>query len=655
MALDPLADAWCHAWTPPDRRPTREFAEAEINLQGDYFRTGRFAVAESRFLLFPFSLLDDDVTRMLNVLKSPRTGGSLLADIWLQKVFATMPGPFQMTHQTDDDAERHFLTKNKPTFEATPINAPLFARGFSKRDLRSYPHMNLYVQGANMTSLQGKGVRYEWNDEVWIWRAGMLNQAFSRTEDFKRVCKILNISQGGDMRSEWELVYNSARRHNYSVRCQNPACARLQPFEFFAQRLDREGKEVFEDGKPVRAGLVWDHTARTASGWDVARAAETTRWVCRHCGHEHLDEFRVYERLAATGDYICLDPERRLTEMSVRWNALVGGDWWRLVKKFLQACEVRDRAGNTTPLEDFYKKELASFWDPTLAIQKVALATTADACMEPVHAEGYQAQRLSWETSRFITADYQDGTGSDTRHLLVTCRAWGDEQQNRSRLLWWGRCNTFAQLYQVQLALKVDAACVAVDGSFETMEVAAQCAKYGWTMLIGDPANHFPHTRKKGPPLRRPFSPLFRTDPLKGKIGAGRSFCATMRWSNPAVKNLLWNLRHGLSRHRWEVPSDVPPEYRDGLDSEVKRWEPKKGSGVLVPTWVKTKNYNHPWDDECMQTVLAVAAGLLTFDIEEDAPAPSETSSPAAPAPKSPAASAPRPPHAQPDQLELPV
>lgn len=646
---DPIADAWHRAWAPPDRRGTIDFATEHVVLEGDYAETGRFRIRNSRYLVRPFAYLDNDVTRMLNVLKAPRTGGSLVGDVWLQKTFATRPAPFMCTFQTDDDAERHYLTKIKKTFEATRVNAPRFAQLEKKRDLYQFPHMNLYVQGANMNSLQSKGVKYEWNDEVWIWKPGMMEQAFTRTEDFKRVCKILNISQGGNVGSEWEIVYNQGKRHDYAIRCE--ACGRLQALEFFATMRDPATRaEVLDErGKPIRAGIVWDQTARTNDGrWNITRASETTRFRCCYCGHDHTDEPRTWERFGSSADYVCHDPERRDVDVSLRWNALVGGDWFRLTKKFLQACEVRDFSGATQPLEDFYKKQLATFWDPSLGEQKVHLATTAEFTMEAPFSPGYRAAALEWEANRFITADYQDGTGGDTRHLLVVCRAWADETHNRSRLLWWGRCNTFAQLYQLQLALAVRPANVGVDGSFEMAEVAAQCAKYGWTMLVGDDPDYFLHKRKKGPPLRRPFSPFFKYDPLKGKKGAGRAFAVAMFWSNPAIKQMLWNLRHGRARHRWEIPSDVPPDYRDGIDSEVKRNVIKKDSPVAVPTFVKIKRYNHPWDDECMQVVLAVAAGLLTFDIEED----EQPADPKA-APSEKKSGAPSAPHHQPDQLEL--
>jgi hypothetical protein len=203
----------------------------------------------------------------------------------------------------------------------------------------------------------------------------------------------------------------------------------------------------------------------------------------------------------------------------------------------------------------------------------------------------------------------------------------------------------------VQTLLGVKSPCVGVDGGFEMMEVAAQCAKYGWTMLVGDSPKYWLHTRKKGPPVRRPFSPYIKTDPLKGKTGQGRSYAVSMFWSNPSIKNLLWNLRHHLTRHNWELPIDIAPEYRDGIDSEIKQWITKKGSAVPVMEWTKIKAYNHPWDIECMITAIAVAAGLLGFDVEEDEPAPATPARPSAP-PRA-ADEAPTAPHEKDDQLLL--
>jgi hypothetical protein len=657
LAEDPIERAWIDAWTPPDRRGTRVFAENEVEIAGDYSVTGRFKIGFSTFLTFPLECLDNDVTRMVNILKAPRTAGSLVGDIFFQDIHANKPAPTMATFQTDDDAERHYLTKVAPTLKATERNAKNHALTEKKRELYRAPHFNYYYQGANKNNLQGKGVKNEINDEVWLWQQGLLKQAFTRTKDFKRVCKILNISQAGLVKTDWYNVYHQGKRYDYGARCFK--CQHHQPYDFFLRMLD---------GSDKPAGIVWDKDARLPDGrWDIPRCMETTKFRCRSCGHDHDNNQRTYERFAQEAAYICHDPDRSAVNISIRWTAMVGGDWHLLTQTFLLACEIRDDSGATDELQRFYMQECAQFWDPVLG-QKKNILQTGEYRMDPWNAPGYKTERLPWEKYRFITADYQQGTGNDNRHLLVTVRAWSDAVENRSRLLWWGRCNTFADLYKLQLAFEVTSACVAIDGAWEMNEVAAQCIKYGgWSMLIGDDPDTWIHRpkNKKKKARRRPYSPPFYPDPHKGKAGAGKAAAWAMFWSNPTIKNQLWNLRHALTRHRWELPADLPPEYRDGIDSEMKKWEVKKGNTVPEPVWRKIKAYNHPWDCECMQTVLAVFVGCLGFDIEEDKKAP-ELPNPegaekeTAPKKDPDAITAPKKdpdaitaPHEEPDQLEL--
>lgn len=625
-----VRDAWRAGWRKPSRDGVHEWAsDGNVVLDGDFARKGRFSLESSLYLLFAFALLSDDRVRMLSIAKAVQTAGSLVAEVFLQWVFKNRPGPFMATWQSDDDGEKHYLTRIEPTFKAG-CNAEMFGRLKKKRDLYRWPHMSAYFQGANINSLQGKSIRYEWNDEVWCWRPGMLGEAWARTEAFRRVCKILNISQGGDVGTDWDDAWSDGKRFVHAISCEK--CHRPQELAFFARMADDEN---------VRAGIVWDRNARYPDGrWNPSRAAETARFKCRFCGHEHTDDQRTWDLFDRSSQYLCLDPERSMKNCSLRWNALAGGDWGRLVDDWIKACTVRD-GGSTEPMRKFYQKKLALFWDPTMAVQKVELQTSGY-LMEAPFAEGYQAAPLDWESMRIITADYQQGVGNDTRHLLVVARAWGDRH---SKLLWEGRVNTFEELYRLQTALGVAPACVCIDGSFEMMEVATQCVKYGWTMLIGDDAEFFLHKRKHGHAIRRPYSERFRVDPQKGKAGQGRKFCWAFRWSNPSIKNLTWNLRHGASNHTWEVASNVSPRYRQEIDGEAKKKVVVKKTGGAKWQWV-TLGPNHAWDCECMQSVVAVAAGLLTFDLEDEK-AEEENATAAKPH------QAPVAPHDQPEQLEL--
>lgn len=628
--MDAVKTAWLSGFTTPDRRGIAEFGRSDVDLRGDYHPQGFFHVETSRYLVLPFQLLLMNEVRMLNILKSIQTGGTLIADMFFYYCLKNAPGPFMFTLQTDDDAEQHYLTRIQPTLAASPALKPALAGLHKKRDLYQFPAMNTYFQGANMNSLQRKSVRNQANDEVWDWSPGMLAEAWGRTERFSRVCKILNISQGGEEGSDWDHAYHAGRRHEWGVHCAK--CHHHQPYAFFANMLDQPS---------VRAGMVWDERARRPDGrWNISRAAETARWRCCKCGHEHPNEPRTWERFNANGEYLILDPDRPLKNSSVHWESIVNGNYDNLVAEFLQASEVRDQ-GSAVALQKFYQKKLARMWSVSLSHEKITLTTTDYAMEEPL-VENYKWRPITDEAIRFLTADFQEGRDGDSRHFITVCRAWRSD--GSSRLLYYGRVDSPERLHQLETALGVKPACVAVDGQYMMRTVAGWCARYGWTMLLGEPDKTFPHRAKrpgeKAPQL--PYSRRYRTDPRVGRSGAGRRFAWTFRWSNPSIKPITWNLRHGLGP-KWETPDDIPEPYRDGIDSEVLARQINRKTGKPENYWKQIKINNHPWDDENMQTTCALIANLIPFDLQNE-PSPEKEKSKNTP---------PSAPHDKPQQLEL--
>lgn len=628
---DDITRSWLRGLERPDRRPLREWSR-EVNLQGDYDPCGHFHVETSRHLVPAFDMLDHPQVRMINILKAVQTGGSLVADIFFQSVMRRAPAPMMMTYQTDDDGEQHYLTRIKPTLEATVANRVALGGLAKKRDLYQFPAMNVYFQGANMNSLQRKSVKYEVNDECWDWPAGMLGEAWARTERFSRSCKIVNISQGGDEGTDWELTCNSGRRYEHGVKCQS--CGYLQPYVFFANMLD---------APKVRAGVIWDDQARLSDGrYDLDRAAASARWKCVKCGHEHADEPNVWDRFNATCEPIILDPQRGLKNVTIHWSSMVNGRYGDMAREFLQACELRDQ-GSTVALEKFYKKKLAQFWSLSTAQEKITLSTSGYLKEAPFE-KGYKWALLPREIFRFITADFQEGKGNDTRHFIVGCRAFRDD--GTSRLLWEGRIENVERLRALQLALGVADPATCIDGAHELLQIATWCARYGWTILIGDPteAKTFPHRRKGKKPVERPYTPRFKVDPLRGKAGAGAKYAWAFRWSGQSIKGITWRLRHGKGP-KWEIPSDVSATYRSQIDSFALKRILDKKSGHPRWIWAQTQDDDHFADMEHMQVVCALIAEILPFDAEPEEGQGGNKSGAAGAAPSAP--------HDQPEQLEL--
>jgi hypothetical protein len=638
--MDEVLTAWRRGWSPIDRRQIHEWGR-QLKLEGDYARTGPFKVDRSRYLILPFTLLNTKWLRMLNILKAPQSAGSLVGDIYFHWCRRNAPGPFMWTFQSDDDAEAHYVTRVAPTIEANPtLCSPLVRQ---KRTLYQFPELNLHLQGANKNSLQGKTILRQINDEVWAWKDGMLAEAFARSDAkaVRYISTILNISQAGLAGDQWDLCCSRGRRHDLGVVCFK--CGTLVPYQFFDRLLDKSGRPI--DDPAALAGIVWDRDARRGGGWDVARAAASVRFRCRHCGHDHPFEPATLNRFADSYDYLCLDPDRPPKNTTLRWTALVNGGWDELVVEYLHALEVQ-AGGVSDALKTFMQKKEVVPWDDSLSEQKVALSTGEylkgdDLSLWPNPA------RLPQIT--FLTADYQEGRGNDSEHYWVGVRCW--RRGGASRLLWEGRCRTVEEIDALQVRFKVKAPCVALDGGDELLKICAIAAQRGWTVLVGDDPETFPHraARPGARPILRPYSPRRKVDPHRGTALARRRFAYVFYWSNPSVKNITWRLRHGRGAP-WELPADLSPEYRLGIDSEVKVRLVNRRDGAVSYLWknIAPNKFNHHWDWENMQTVCALIAGLLRFEINDNT-APDPTAKPAPPPP----GTAPALPADQPEQLEL--
>jgi hypothetical protein len=636
--MDPVLDSWRRGWSPIDRRQIFEWAR-KLKLEGDYARTGAFKVDRSRYLIQPFILLRQPWLRMLNILKAPQSGGSLIGDVYFHWVKKNAPGPFMWTFQSDDDAEGHYTTRIKPTIEANPDLCSQLVR--QKRTLYQFPELNAHIQGANINSLQSKTIRHQINDEVWAWKAGMLAEAFARSdaEAVRYICKILNISQAGIAGDQWDLCCSRGRRHDLGVTCFK--CGALVSYQFFDKLRDANGKPI-EDPDAL-AGIVWNRDAKKNGAWDISRAAASVRFKCCRCGHEHPFERPTLNRFADTYDYLCLDPDRSPKNTTLRWTALVNGAWDELVVEYLNALEV-NASGVTEALKKFMQKKELIPWDDSLSEQKVVLSTAEylkgeDLSLWP------NPQRLQQMT--FLTADYQEGRGNDSEHYWVGIRTW--RRGGASRLLWECRCRTIEEIDALQTRFQIKGPCVAIDGGDRLLDICAAAASRGWTVLVGDDVETFPHRGRAGSrPILRPYSPRRKVDPHRGTKLARRRFAYVFYWSNPSIKNILWRLRHGRGAS-WELPADLSPEYRLGIDSEVKVRLVNRRDGAVSHIWknIAPNKFNHHWDWENMQVVCALIAGFLRFDLNDNT-APDPT----AVVPKAEVV-APVPPHEQPQQLGL--
>jgi hypothetical protein len=638
-----LARRYRQGWKPADRRPIYEWAADNVILPpgGVYGIPGAFDVSHSSHLVDVFHAFQDIHTRQVNVLKAIQTGGSLFFDVSFQWIFGNAPAPTLWAFQSDDDAMEHYTTRIEPTFREGPLASKYETDRKKRRGHFHWPHMELYMVGANANSLQNKSIKYLSLDECWRYAPGLIYEAFGRTEFYKHNCKIVCISQAGEQDSDWHAVSEDALQHDRHALCMNPKCRHLMPLEFFL-KMEQDPNEY--------AGLVFESKRLPSRRRDTDHAAATAAFRCPKCGHRHPDTPQTHDWINETGRYVSKNPDNPGVAKTFRWTSLLGRSFGQQAKHFTAALNERDE-GSLDALKKVYQKRAVLHWNDSLGVRRVEIET----------ADYKKANLAASQFDRaFLTSDYQQGSGDDTEHYLYVARGWNAD--GSSRLIAEGRAETHDNLDEVATKLGIPPACVFKDGGENQSIMAQRAAEHGWKLLIGHTAKSYPwkirQGRSKPRVVQRPYSRPKMVDPLKGRRGQKRVYVPAFLWSNPTIKDILWKLRHGQGRP-WEVPADVSPDYKKQIDSERK--DPK--TGIWKPHSAKTPN--HFWDCECMQVVAAIMDKKLVFETTEDfdqaEPATVATSTPPAepaPPPEAPSAKPKKaayqkPPYAQPDQLAL--
>src|SRR4029077_4811941 len=102
-----------------------------------------------------------------------------------------------------------------------------------------------------------------------------------------------------------------------------------------------------------------------------------------------------------------------------------------------------------------------------------------------------------------------------------------------SRLVWFERLLTFDDAHELQERFGIHASLVFVDAGYATYDVYRECAKRGWTALMGDRRPTFVHKTKAGRSIQRFYSP-------RRKVVLGHTqHCAVFYFSNLGCKDAL--------------------------------------------------------------------------------------------------------------------
>lgn len=557
--------------TPPSNLSVVEWACRNVKLPHSA-RSPNFDIDSTPWLRWPMEQIGDNDNKEIVLMAPVGSGKTTMLEGVLPWIIAEEPGPTLITFQTDNDARDWVDTRFHPALKLNEKVKPLIPTGKNRGNFRKneilFAHMPLFVGGANISNLQSKSIRWVYGDEVWIWKAGMLEEARRRTHD-RWNSRVVLVSQGGAEGDQLDKAFNDGDIHDFSFEC--PKCKARQKYQW----------------KQIK----YEHHKTKSDEWDWIKILKSVYYECENkdCKKKFKDNPNVRRKLSTSGKYISRGNNHKPHRKSATYPAMAVWwiEWGTLVMEWITAQDQRKKM-NLMPLKQFIQKRLAQSWVEPNERPSMKSATAAYRI-----ADYFNGEKWDKENFRFMTVDVQGD------HFWVVIRAWSIE--GSSRLLYEGKIDEWEGLRMLQERMKVLNRCVFVDRGYRPEEVAKNCHmaitaldRSPWNCLLGEESNGYAFKVGKRRVLK-PYSSVQRARTTAGL------YYKYVKFSNLLNKDTLTALMRGVG-HPWDAPVDHSAEYLKQMGSEVKREvSPGKWRYVQPKEWIG----NHLWDCETMQIVAA--------------------------------------------------
>ena len=570
-AIEQLLDVFRRASRPPARLAPSDWASGRVIIQDGL--TPKFQVENAPWQREPLDVLANADAKEVVFLAPIGTGKTTFMEAGLAYIFSEDPGPTLIVGQTDDDLKDWAETRMDYMIRNTPETALLMPHDrHKKRKMQILSAaMSLFLTGANLSGLQSKSMRRVFCDEAWQYKPGMLNEARGRLHDrWNR--QMFLLSQAGIKGDELDKAWENTDKRQFMFPC--PSCGTVQPWKW-CNVIGWEDEAA-------------DNLARAQAARIKCENAECD-WTCG-------DNAQERRALAESASYV---PTATGLPGHVGYHYNVLCNWrkplWEIVLLWLEA-KAAQRVGNLDPLRQFIQKRLAEPWEEDLTDNRTALVGNGYLVSE--YANG---QKIEDEAHRFLTVDKQRD------HFWAGIRGW--RANGESRLLWYGRIETFDNVHDLALRYAIKPQMVFIDAQYDTDQVYSACARMNWTALHGSGQASFPYRKPNGEVIHRPFTRFSEAQ----STGAGRARYA--HWSSDRIKDIVHAHRTGQAA-AWEIPDDIGKEYPKQVDAETKREVTNAKTKQVEYRWTRVHRDNHAFDIEAMQIVAALMLKLIPgFDV----------------------------------------
>lgn len=611
-APDIYERVWRAAWRPSDRRPPWQWLEENVTEIPYSPMPGAWKSDHSPMAREVLDMIFDPLIRTVMITAATQTAKSLILEMAIANVVANDPGPAMFLNQDDDEAGDEAATRLYPLLDAIAPVAGLMPPPHKRRkdSIRFNNGMQLWVKGANIGNLQRRSIRWMFGDEWWLWKDGFIAEAQERLRKFGWLSKGVFASQGGTEHDEGHKLIAKMRQLDWGWHC--PKCGTWQPWDWNYIGGVKEG----------RPGLSWEH-CKTAdeTGYDEGLVRRCTVMVCRNedCGHR-VDDRDVDRRILSRHSRFAEIQPGPMKEVSVHWNAIPFDSWGDMAVAYLRAKQAA-KMGNMGELKKFYQKRLAQAWSDNPEDFSIQLEKTGFSLGDDWEDEsGFSATRKGMQ---FVRKPFPEGkkvhplrallVDRQRDHFWVGVLSFSERGRARVRWLQGGLGADGVHLYEdvdaIRIAHDVHPSMTFVDARWDRNAVMLECAKRGWTALMGEDRETFPHRVRDDngtqQVVHRYYSPV-RKVPLSRRLVCRMHFFSNLNCKDTVARNLASGM--------WELPDDAPDQMLQSLESEQRKIVGKK------PMWVQIgKRPNHYWDILSMGAAVSYMLKLVD-DPSQDPP-----------------------------------
>jgi phage terminase large subunit GpA-like protein len=342
------------------------------------------------------------------------SGKSTMLTAAVTYLVAERPGPTLVACQTNPEAQSFFETTLLPSLKSCPGISKLWPtkKNYIRKDMILFPHMPLYVSGANLTTFTGKSVDTVIIDEAWLVKKSLLLEGKRRTHNRFNSHYVL-LGQAGIVGDDFDVAFNESYKHEFCYQC--PKCGEFHQYNFddFKFECDKS-----EDGNYIWSTLL-------------------VNLECPSCHHVIPDTINSRRSLTESSKYLPAESKNPINQrISFHYNAFC--IWWiswhSLILEFLQANNLK-KAGDFDPIRQFFQKRIARSFDEDELLLENGEIGLSDYTLK-------DAETIRGDAT-IITADVQMDV------IFYVIRTWWKD--GTSKLLSYGTTTTFEQLRDIQL------------------------------------------------------------------------------------------------------------------------------------------------------------------------------------------------------------